>query len=174
MIAFTGPGARRVSAMGTAAAANTGEAAVFVPNAFLSIGADDSIKIILAHVEMGQGVWTTLAMLIAEELDADWSRIKVEHSPPGQPYVHTAFGLQITGGSSTTWSEFDRYRQAGAVARVMLVEAAAKQMGVSPAQCRTENGEVIAGDKRVRYGQVAGAAAALPALTEPVPLRSPN
>jgi isoquinoline 1-oxidoreductase beta subunit len=172
LIAFSVPGARRLSAMGTAAA--DGGAAVFVPNAFLSIGADDSIKIILAHVEMGQGVWTTLAMLIAEELDADWNKIKVEHSPAGQPYVHTAFGLQITGGSSTTWSEFDRYRQAGAVARSMLVEAAAKQMGVDPAQCRTENGVVIAGDKQLRYGQVAGAAAALPVRTEPVPLRPPS
>ncbi|MEO6734071.1 MAG: molybdopterin cofactor-binding domain-containing protein [Ferruginibacter sp.] len=86
--------------------------ATFSPNAFLRIGKDGTINVILAHVEMGQGIWTTLTMLIAEELDADWKKIKVEHAPPGQPYVHTAFGIQITGGSSTTYSEFDRYRQA--------------------------------------------------------------
>jgi isoquinoline 1-oxidoreductase beta subunit len=172
MISFVVPGARRLAAMGTAGAGDA--AAVFVPNAYLSIGTDDTIRIVLAHAEMGQGIWTTLAMLIAEELDADFSKFKIEHAPPGQPYVHTAYGLQITGGSSTTWSEFDRYRQAGAVARVMLVEAAAKQLGVSPSQCRTENGEVIAGEKRVRYGQVAAAAAALAPRTEPVPLRPPG
>src|SRR5690349_21469417 len=69
--------------------------AVFTPNAYLNIAPDNSVKIILAHVEMGQGIWTTLPMLIAEELDCEWSKIKVEHAPPGQPYVHTAFGLQI-------------------------------------------------------------------------------
>src|SRR5207249_1194996 len=115
---------RRLSAMGMPAAVDTATAAAFAPNAFLRIGADDSIQIILAHSEMGQGIWTTLTMLIAEELDADWNKIKVEHGPAGQAYIHTAYGLQITGGSSTTWSEFDRYRQAGAMARILLVEAA--------------------------------------------------
>lgn len=172
LISFTVPGSKRIAAMGAAAAEDA--AAVFAPNAYLSIGADDTVRIILAHAEMGQGIWTTLSMLIAEELDADWSKFKIEHAPPGQPYVHTAYGLQITGGSSTTWSEFDRYRQAGALARVMLVEAAAKQMGVSASQCRTENGKVIAGDKRVRYGEVAAMAATLPPRTEPVPLRPPG
>lgn len=171
MIAFSVPGAKRLAAMGAAAG---DAAAVFVPNAYLSIGADDTVRILLAHAEMGQGIWTTLSMLIAEELDADWNKFRIEHAPPGSPYIHTAYGLQITGGSSTTWSEFDRYRQAGALARTMLVEAAAKQMGVNPSQCRTENGEVIAGDKRLRYGQVAALAATLPPRTEPVPLRPPG
>jgi len=172
MISFTVPGAKRLAAMGAAA----GEDAVawFVPNAYLSIGADDTIRVILAHAEMGQGVWTTLSMLIAEELDADWNKFKIEHAPPGAPYLHTAYGMQITGGSSTTWSEFDRYRQAGALARTMLVEAAAKKLGVNPSDCRTENGVVIAGDKRVSYGQVAALAATLPPRTEPVPLRPPG
>lgn len=134
----------------------------FQPNAYLSILPDNTVHVLLAHVEMGQGIWTTLPMLIAEELDCDWSKVTAAHAPPGKPYLHTAFGLQITGGSSTTYSEFDRYRNAGATARAMLLEAGAKKMGVTVAACRTENGYVIAGDKRLSYGALAGAAAALP------------
>jgi isoquinoline 1-oxidoreductase beta subunit len=112
-------------------------------------------------------------MLIAEELDADWKNIHVEHGPAGDPYKHTAFGIQITGGSSTTWSEFDRYRKAGATARTLLVSAAAKKFGVKPEDCKTENGFVIAGDKRASYGELAAVAATLPAPAE-VPLREPK
>ncbi|MEK6375558.1 MAG: xanthine dehydrogenase family protein molybdopterin-binding subunit [Acidobacteriota bacterium] len=132
------------------------------PNAFLRIGSDDSVTVLLSHSEMGQGIWTTLPMLIAEELDADWSKIKVEHAPVAPVYAHTMFGIQMTGGSSTTWSEFDRYRQAGALARVLLVQAAAQRFGASPETIRTEKGVVIAGGKRVRYGELAEAAAKLP------------
>jgi len=143
------------------------------PNAFLRIGSDDSITVLLAHSEMGQGIWTTLAMLIAEELDADWSKIKVEHAPSAPVYAHTAFGMQMTGGSSSTWSEFDRYRQAGAVARTLLVQAAAQRFRVKSTDCRTENGQVICGDKRARYGELAEAAAKLPAPTS-VKLKDPK
>jgi isoquinoline 1-oxidoreductase beta subunit len=122
---------------------------------------------------MGQGVWTALPMLIAEELDADWSRIKVEHAPAAPVYAHTAFGIQMTGGSTSTWSEFERYRQAGALARALLVQAAAQRFGVSPADCRTENGVVIAGTRRARYGELADAAAKLPA-PKTVPLKDPK
>jgi len=132
------------------------------PNAYLSVGPDNSVHILLAHVEMGQGIWTTLPMLIAEELDCDWNKVRAEHAPPGKPYLHTIYGLQITGGSSTTYSEFDRYRNAGATARAMLVEAGARKFGVSAADCRTENGFVIAGDRRASYGELAGMAATLP------------
>lgn len=135
---------------------------LFAPNAYLNIGPDNTVKITLAHVEMGQGIWTTLPMLIAEELDCDWSKIKVEHAPPGAPYIHTLYGVQITGGSSTTWSEFDRYRNAGATARTLLVEAAAKKFNVSSSECHTENGFVIAGNQRASYGELADAAAKLP------------
>ena len=121
------------------------------------------MTVLLAHSEMGQGIWTTLPMLIAEELDADWSKIRVEHAPAAPAYAHTGFGMQMTGGSSTTWSEFDRYRQAGATARALLVQAAAERFGVKPADCRTENGVVIAGDRRASYGELADAAAKLPA-----------
>ncbi len=145
----------------------------FAPNAFLRVGVDDSVNITLSHVEMGQGVWTTLSMLIAEELDADWRNISIEHSPAEKSYVHTAYGLQITGGSSSTWSEFDRYRQAGATARVLLIQAAAQKFGVNPSDCRTENGMVFSGTQKASYGELAMAAAALPAPGK-VELRKPE
>src|SRR5215471_6242934 len=94
------------------------------PNAFLRIGPDESISILLAHSEMGQGIWTTLPILLAEELECAWSKIRVEHAPAAPVYAHTVIGMQITGGSTSTWSEFDRYRQVGAMARDMLIRAA--------------------------------------------------
>ncbi len=160
VIAFAVPGANRFLA---AEPAPAGGATPFAPNAFLRIGSDDTVTVLLSHSEMGQGVWTTLPMLIAEELDADWTRIRVEHAPAADVYKHTAYGIQLTGGSSSTWSEFDRYRQAGATARALLVAAAAQKFGVQPGDCRTEHGAVVAGAKRARYGELADAAAALPA-----------
>lgn len=156
VIAFVVPGAGRF-AFAQAAAANK----LPPPNAFLRVGSDDTITILIAHSEMGQGIWTTLPMLIAEELDADWGTIKVEHAGAAPVYAHTVFGIQMTGGSSTTWSEFDRYRQAGALARALLVQAAAKRFGVRPGAVRTENGEAIAGQRRARYGELAEAAGKL-------------
>ncbi len=145
----------------------------FAPNAFLRVGSDDTVTVLLAHSEMGQGVWTALPMLIAEELDADWSKIRVEHAGAAPVYAHTAFGMQMTGGSTSTWSEFDRYRQAGATARALLVAAAAQRFGVNPADCRTEHGAVIAGKQRARYGTLAAAAAQLPP-PKTVPLKDPK
>ena len=137
-------------------------ATMFAPNAFLRIGTDDSILIILSKVEMGQGIWTTLPMLIAEELDCNLNKIKIEHGAALKEYNHTFMPFQATVGSSSTTSEFDRYRQAGATARAMLVEAAAKIFELSPASCHTENGYVIAGDKRLSYGEVCEDASKLP------------
>jgi isoquinoline 1-oxidoreductase beta subunit len=109
-------------------------------NAFLRIGTDDSVTVLLAHSEMGQGIWTGLAMLIAEELECDWSKVRSEHAPAAPVYAHTAFHIQMTGGSSTTWSEFDRYRTVGATAKDMLVRAAAARWKVAPASCHAANG----------------------------------
>jgi isoquinoline 1-oxidoreductase beta subunit len=158
VVAFVIPGANRF-ALG---AENQGN--VFAPNAFLRIGNDNSITVLLGHSEMGQGIWTGLTMLIAEELDADWSKIRVEHAPAlAADYGLPAFGgMQITGGSTSTWMEFDRYRQAGAAARLMLIEAAAKRFDVAPSQIRTESGVVMAGDKRATYGELADDAGKLP------------
>jgi len=168
VIGFLVPGANRVMAQAPAGAGK-----MPVPNAFLRIGSDDSITVVLAHSEMGQGIWTTLPMLIAEELDADWSKIRAEHSPVAPVYAHTAFGFQITGGSTTTHSEFDRYRQVGALTRALLVQAAADKFGVKPADCRTENGFVISGEKRASYGELAEAAATLKA-PDKVTLKEPK
>jgi isoquinoline 1-oxidoreductase beta subunit len=167
VIAFTVPGARRF------ARAERAPAGPFMPNAFLRVGTDDTVTVLLAHSEMGQGIWTTLPMLIAEELDADWSKIKVEHAPAAPAYAHTAMGIQMTGGSTTTWSEFDRCRQAGAMARAVLVAAAAQRFGVEALACRTENGVVISGSKRARYGELAEAASKLP-VPKTVPLKDPK
>jgi isoquinoline 1-oxidoreductase beta subunit len=155
IVAFVVPGAKRAAMAQEAAAVTTAAAAAFAPNAFLRIGSDDRITVLLAHSEMGQGIWTTLPMLIAEELDADWSKIAVEHAPAAPVYASPAMGVQMTGGSTTTWSEFDRYRQAGATARAMLVQAAAARFGVPASEIRTENGVARAGDKQARYGELA-------------------
>lgn len=168
VIAFAIPQAKRfMSKSGTA-----GEQG-FVPNAFLHIGNDDSITVLLAHSEMGQSIWTTLPMLIAEELDVELTKITIKHAPAAPVYAHTAYGLQITGGSTTTWSEFDRYRQAGAMTRVMLINAAAQKTGLPSSDLSTENGVVIAGGQRFTYGELADDAAKLEAPTE-VALKDPK
>ena len=130
-------------------------------NAFLRIGTDDTVTVLLAHSEMGQGIWTGLAMLIAEELECDWSKIRVEHAPAAQVYAHPAFGIQMTGGSSSTWSEFERYRTVGAIAKDMLIRAAAARWKVAPAACRAASGVVSAGKEQASYGKLAQAAMAL-------------
>jgi isoquinoline 1-oxidoreductase subunit beta len=160
VIAFHVPVRRRAWA---AEPAVTQPAPLPPANAFLRIGADDTVTVLLAHSEMGQGIWTSLPMLIAEELDADWTKVRVEHAPAAPAYAHMAWGIQATGGSTTIPTEFDRYRQVGAMARALLVQAAATRLGVAPSACRIENGTVVAGDRRLRFGELAAEAAALPA-----------
>ena len=128
------------------------------PNAFVRVAPDGSVTVLLAHSEMGQGIWTSLAMLVAEELDCDWSKIRVEHAPAAPVYAHPAFGMQMTGGSTSTSSEFDRYRQAGALARAMLVRAAAANWKMDAKKLRTENGFVLRGKEKLSYGELAVAA----------------
>lgn len=178
VIAFAIPQAKRFLMPNSATPADSASGAADAsklpaPNAFLRIGTDNSITVMLAHSEMGQGIWTTLPMLIAEELDADWSTIKVEHAAAAPAYVHTAYGIQITGGSSTTWSEFDRYRQAGALTRALLIDAAAQKFGVAANTLKTENGFVISGADKVSYGELAEAAASLPTPTS-ISLKDPK
>ncbi len=130
------------------------------PDAFLRIGEDETVTVLLAHSEMGQGIWTTLPMMVAEELGCDWSKIRVETAPAAPVYAHPDYGAQMTGGSSSTYSELDRYRQVGAMAREMLVAAAAAQWKVSPVVCRAENGFVTAGAHKASFGSLAKAAQA--------------
>lgn len=131
------------------------------PNAFIRVAPDNSVTVLLKHSEMGQGVWTSIPMVVAEELDCDWSQVRVEHAPAAPAYAHTAFGIQMTGGSTSTWESFDQLRHAGATARAMLVMAAAQKWKMQPTECKTENGFVICGTHKASYGELADAAAKL-------------
>jgi isoquinoline 1-oxidoreductase subunit beta len=147
---------------GSAKAAEQGSS-TFVPNAFLRIAKDGSVTVIGNHSEMGQGAYTSGAMTIAEELDADWTQVRVEPAPVDPAYNHPVYGVQITGGSTSTWSEWDRLRKAGAAARQMLLTAAAQMWNVDPSTCRTENGHVIHTNSRRRlsYGELVEKASTL-------------
>lgn len=150
-------------APGRAAEAARQKHATFAPNAFLRVGTDDTVTVIVNHSEMGQGVYTGLPMLVAEELDADWSKVRFEAAPVDPVYNHALWGMQATGGSTSTWTEWERLRRAGAAARAMLIAAAAKTWKVPPAGCRTETGQVVhpASGRRLSYGKLAEKAAAL-------------
>jgi len=138
-------------------------ATAFAPNAFVRIATDDSVTVIVNHSEMGQGVFTALPMILADELDADWTKVRFEPAPVDPAYNHPVFHMQMTGGSTSTWSSFDQFRQAGAAARAMLVTAAVQRWNVDVKTCRTENGAVIhsASNRRLSYGQLAESAAKL-------------
>lgn len=142
-------------------------------NGFLSIRPDNIIEIHISKIEMGQGIWTTLPMLIAEELDCDLGKVKISHRVQGKNTYSSEGMYQLsTGGSDTTRSEFDRYRMIGATARTMLVQAAAKKLQVLPEACTTANGHVISGKRSLSYGELANAAALEKAAD--VKLRSPD
>ena len=148
---------------------------VFAPNAFVRIASDDSVTIIANHSEMGQGVYTSLPMLLNEELEADWSKIRLEAAPVDPAYNHTVFGIQLTGGSTTTPSEWERFRKMGAMARLMLIDAAAQKWGVPAADCHVEKGVVshAASGKKATYGSLADAASQLKPPGE-IPLKDPK
>ena len=137
----------------------------FALNAYVRIGVDESVTVISSHSEMGQGIYTSLPMLLNEELEADWARISVEAAPVDKVYNHPIFGIQMTGGSTTSPAEYDHYRKMGALARTMLVQAASQKWNVDPASCHVEKGVVIHGatGRRATYGSLASAAAQLTA-----------
>jgi isoquinoline 1-oxidoreductase beta subunit len=150
-----------------AAAAAPAPPPAYSPNAFIRIAGDNSVTLIINKSEMGQGVYTSLAMLLAEELECDWRSVRVEAAPVDPIYNHTSFGLQMTGGSTSVLSEWDRLSRAGAAAREMLISAAARKWRVSPASCRAEKGRVLhTSGKKLTYGELAAAAAKLPIPTE--------
>lgn len=153
-----------------------GEKTSFVPNAFLRIGSDDSVTIIINKSEMGQGVYTSLPMLVAEELEADWSTIRIEPAPVHPAYNHAEWGgMQGTGGSTSVKSEWTRLRTAGAAARIMLIRAAADTWRVKPESCRAEQGHVLHPPtrRRISYGALAEKAAKLSPPTT-IPLKPDN
>jgi isoquinoline 1-oxidoreductase beta subunit len=135
----------------------------FAPNAFIRIGADDLVTVVVGKAEMGQGVFTALPMLIAEDLEADWTKVRVESAPVDPAYNHPAFGMQMTGGSTSVWSSWEQMRKAGATAKAMLVAAAAATWKVDPSTLRAEKGFVIhdASSRRLSFGALAETAATL-------------
>lgn len=133
-----------------------------VPNAFLRVTRDGSVIVQVKHLEFGQGVMTSLPMLVAEELECDWTRVRAELAPAGAAYAHTMFGMQMTGGSSSVVNSWEQMRTVGAMARTMLIAAAANQWKVDPSKCRAENGVVIGpAGKKAGFGALADAANAM-------------
>src|SRR5579871_5868502 len=134
----------------------------FVPNAFLRIDPQGAITLILPHTEVGQGIYTSSAMLMCEELEVGLDQIAVQPAPPDlSKYKDPLLGDQATGGSASTRSDWNRLRQAAAAARVMLVGAAAQRWGVDPASCRVERGVVHhdPSNRSLPFGEVASDAA---------------
>jgi isoquinoline 1-oxidoreductase beta subunit len=133
----------------------------FAPNAFIRIDQAGKTTLVMPQVEMGQGIYTAVAMVLAEELDADFSSIVLEHAPANEKlYANPAFGIQATGGSTSLRAFWKPLRAAGATARAMLVQAAAQQWQVEPASCSASNGEVThtASGRKLSYGALAAAA----------------
>jgi isoquinoline 1-oxidoreductase beta subunit len=133
----------------------------FAPNAFIRIDTTGRTTLMMPQVEMGQGVYTSIAMIMAEELDADLKQITLQHAPPNDKlYGNPTFGIQVTGNSNSIRAFWKPLRTAGATARAMLVQAAARQWQVEPAGCTTVNGEVTHTDsgRKLSYGALAAAA----------------
>src|SRR3954468_7618138 len=135
----------------------------FTPNAFIRIGGDGQIVLTMPYVEMGQGTYTSIPMLIAEELEVDLKQVQLEHAPPDEKLYGNPLlgGIQATGNSNAVRASWQPLRQAGATARTMLVSAAAKRWNVDPASCRAQSGEVrhLQSGRRLRYGALAADAA---------------
>jgi len=159
-------------AAGGAEAADT-----FAPNAFIRIGGDGEIVLTIPSVEMGQGTYTTIPMLIAEELEVHLSQVRVEHAPANEKLYGNPLlgGIQATGNSNAVRGAWQPLRQAGATARTMLVLAAAKRWNCDPASCSAQSGEVFqaATGRRIKYGELAADASRLP-VPEGVALKQPS
>ncbi len=136
----------------------------FSPNAWVRVRADGTVLLVIDRSEMGQGVLTSLAQLLAEELDVAWERVAIEPAPADKAYFNSIFPAQLTGGSTSVRAAWKPLREAGAAARAMLVQAAATTWGVDPAECRTENGMVShpASRRRFPYGELVAEASKLP------------
>ena len=156
--------------------AEAAEAGSFVPNAFIRIDSDGQIVLTMPYVEMGQGTYTSIPMLIAEELEVDLKQVQVEHAPPNEKlYANPLLGVQATGNSNAIRGAWQPLREAGAVARIMLVAAAAKRWNVDPTSCRAQSGEVLHSPtgRRGTFGELAADAARVP-IPENVALKPPQ
>ncbi|MGY3149654.1 isoquinoline 1-oxidoreductase beta subunit [Bradyrhizobium sp. USDA 3397] len=137
----------------------------FVPNAFIRIGSDGQVVLTMSYVEMGQGTYTSIPMLIAEELEIDLKQVRLEHAPPNEKlYANPLLGVQATGNSNAIRGAWQPLRKAGATAKAMLVAAAAKRWNVDPATCRAQTGAVSheSSGRRASYGELAADAASMP------------
>jgi isoquinoline 1-oxidoreductase subunit beta len=153
-----------------------GSTAGFAPNAFVRIGTDDTVTVLVKHIEFGQGPFTGLATLVAEELDADWSKVRAEHAPAdANLYKNFLLGSQGTGGSTAMANSYEQMRKAGAAARAMLVEAAAQSWRVPAGEIIIERGVLrhAKSNRQGRFGQFAQAAAKLQVPENP-PLKDPS
>jgi isoquinoline 1-oxidoreductase subunit beta len=150
-------------------------AAVFAPNAWIRIATDESVTVIIDKSEMGQGVVTSLSMLVAEELECDWTKIRTEFAPADKAYFNPLFGAQGTGGSTSVRASWTPLLKAGATAREMLIQAAAQKWGVEESACHAENSGVVNNATKARqsYGSLAEAAGKLPAPKD-VTLKDPK
>jgi isoquinoline 1-oxidoreductase beta subunit len=156
--------------------AEAAEADRFEPNAFIRIDRDGQIVFTMPYVEMGQGTYTSIPMLIAEELEVDLRQVRLEHAPPNEKlYANPLLGVQATGNSNAIRGAWQPLRQAGATAKTMLVAAAAKRWNVDPASCRAQSGAVlhVATGRSLKYGELAGDAARMP-VPENVALKRPQ
>lgn len=148
----------------------------FAPNAFIRIGGDGSITLIMPYVEMGQGTYTSIPMLIAEELEVDLSQVRLEAAPPNEKlYANPLLGFQATGNSNALRGAWKPLREAGAIARTMLVLAAAQRWNVDASSCRAQSGAVLHAPtgRSLKYGELADAAAQIPTPTN-VALKQPE
>jgi isoquinoline 1-oxidoreductase beta subunit len=156
--------------------AEAANAEAFAPNAFIRIDGDGLIVLTMPYVEMGQGTYTSIPMLIAEELEVNLKQLRLEHAPPNEKlYANPLLGVQATGNSNAIRGAWQPLRQAGAIARTMLIAAAAKRWNVDPTSCRAQSGEVLhpPTGRRSPYGELAADAARLP-LPENVALKRPQ
>jgi isoquinoline 1-oxidoreductase subunit beta len=145
----------------------------FAPNAFIRIGADGWVVLTMPYVEMGQGTYTAIPMLVAEELEVELAQVRLEHAPPDEKrYANPLLGVQATGNSNAIRGAWVPLRQAGATARAMLITAAAKRWSVDPTSCRALKGTVLhpASQRRLTYAALAADAARLP-IPKDVPLK---
>ena len=148
----------------------------FVPNAFIRIGSDGEIALTMPYVEMGQGTYTSIPMLIAEELEVGLKQVHLEHAPPNEKlYANPLLGVQATGNSNAMRGAWKPFREAGATAREMLIGAAAKRWNVDPKFCRAQEGAVIheSSGRRLKYGELAAEAAKMPVPAH-VTLKTPE
>ena len=140
----------------------------FTPNAFIRIDSDGQVVLTMSYVEMGQGTYTSIPMLIAEELEVNLKQVKLEHAPPNEKvYANPLLGVQATGNSNAMRGAWKPLREAGATARTMLIAAAAKRWGVDANSCRAQDGEVIhaPSGRHLKYGELAADAAKQPVPT---------